>query len=243
MSKPNVPLTTSFPRSGVGTLDSHAGAWEPGSSGTQPIPTGILVSAPSKVCPAKKPTLKRIAAPRAPASQIPWLWIVTVGSIAWAAFILTIGLSTAQGEPSQPAEPRPAFELVAVAAPSPQPAAQEPIEELVERNPLPIAEAPKLPMRAVGVARNDPVPPAILFEPDLVEVKPARSWAESNAQQAQPAPLRKDIDLNVFASCEQIGTNMLFMKDPTDAFKKARAENKLVFMVHLSGNLEDKEFT
>jgi hypothetical protein len=219
MSKPNVPLT-------------------------QPIPTGILVSAPSKVCPAKKPTLKRIAAPRAPASQIPWLWIVTVGSIAWAAFILTIGLCTAQGEPSQPAGPRPAFELVAVAAPSPKPAAQEPIDELVvEPNPLPIAEAPKLPMRAVGVARNDPVPPAILFEPDLVEVKPPRSWAESNAQQAQPAPLRKDIDLNVFASCEQIGTNMLFMKDPTDAFKKARAEKKLVFMVHLSGNLEDKEFT
>ena len=219
MSKPNAPLA-------------------------QPIPTGILVSAPSKVCPAKKPTLMRFAAPRAPASQIPWMWIVTLGSIAWAALILTIGLCTGQSEPSQPAEPRPAFELVAVAAPSPKPAAQEPIDELVvEPDALPIVEGPKLPLRGVGVARNDPVPPAILFEPDLVEVKPPRSWAESNAQQAQPGPLRKDIDLNVFASCEQIGTNMLFMKDPTDAFKKAREEKKLVFMVHLSGNLEDKEFT
>jgi hypothetical protein len=33
------------------------------------------------------------------------------------------------------------------------------------------------------------------------------------------------------------------MKSPPDAFVKARAEKKLVFFVHLSGNLEDPGFT
>jgi hypothetical protein len=221
----------------------------PNSLLAQPIPTGILVSAPSKVCTAKKPTPKRKATPRAPASQIPWLWIVTLGSIAWAGLFLTIGLCTAQSEPLQPAEPRPAFEPVAAAAPLAKPTAQEPIDEfVVESEPLPIVEAPKLPIRVVGVARNDTGPPAIRFEPDLVEETPLLSQTEPpklrNAQKAQPRPpLRKDIDLNVFASCDQIGTNILFMKDPTEAFRKAREEKKLVFMVHLSGNLEDKEFT
>jgi hypothetical protein len=221
----------------------------------QPIPTGILVSAPSKVCPAKKPTPKRKATPRAPASQIPWLWIVTFGSGAWSALILTIGLCTGEREPTQPAEPQRAFDPMAAAAPSAKPAAQDPVDEsVVGSDPLPIVETPKLPMGGLGVARNDTVPPAISFEPDLVEVtvllkdvKPLRSEAdppnERNAQKAQQRPLRKDIDLNVFASCEQIGTNILFMKDPTEAFRKAREEKKLVFMMHLSGNLEDKEFT
>jgi hypothetical protein len=33
------------------------------------------------------------------------------------------------------------------------------------------------------------------------------------------------------------------MKEPTEAFARARAERKLVFVMHLSGNLEDKDFT
>ena len=43
--------------------------------------------------------------------------------------------------------------------------------------------------------------------------------------------------------CAQIGTNVRFMKEPAAAFQKARAEKKMVFMVHLSGDLEDKDFT
>ena len=30
---------------------------------------------------------------------------------------------------------------------------------------------------------------------------------------------------------------------PVEAFRRARTENKLVFMVHLSGNFEDKDCT
>ena len=43
--------------------------------------------------------------------------------------------------------------------------------------------------------------------------------------------------------CARIGTEVRFMKAPVEAFKRAKEEGKMVFMVHLSGNLEDKDFT
>ena len=48
---------------------------------------------------------------------------------------------------------------------------------------------------------------------------------------------------NEFVECARIGTQVRFMKEPAEAFQRARNEKKMVFMVHLSGNLEDKEFT
>lgn len=39
------------------------------------------------------------------------------------------------------------------------------------------------------------------------------------------------------------GTSVAFVKHPPDAFKRAARENKLVFMIHLSGNFEDQGFT
>ncbi len=48
---------------------------------------------------------------------------------------------------------------------------------------------------------------------------------------------------NEFVECARIGTNVRFMKEPAEAFQRAKDERKLVFIVHLSGNLEDPEFT
>jgi hypothetical protein len=85
-------------------------------------------------------------------------------------------------------------------------------------------------------------------------------------QRARPAPVEKkvepeekkpvakakepddDLDFlplpkNEFVDCAAIGTDVKFMKEPTEAFARARAERKLVFVMHLSGNLEDKDFT
>jgi hypothetical protein len=44
-------------------------------------------------------------------------------------------------------------------------------------------------------------------------------------------------------ACERFGTKIVFLRNPPEAFKKAKAEKKLVFFVHLSGNFEDQEFT
>jgi hypothetical protein len=58
-----------------------------------------------------------------------------------------------------------------------------------------------------------------------------------------PPPAARIVDANVGQSCEQFGTAIHFITSPVEAFKKAHDENKLVFMMHLSGNFEDKGFT
>ena len=60
---------------------------------------------------------------------------------------------------------------------------------------------------------------------------------------AQPKPAWNDVDLTVYASCKQIGSNVRFVRNPVDAFQQAKAEKKMVFIAHLSGNLEDRELT
>ena len=70
-------------------------------------------------------------------------------------------------------------------------------------------------------------------------VPPVDKVAEPVAEDLDFLPVRKD----EFVECARIGTDVRFMKDPAVAFQRAREEKKMVFMVHLSGNLEDKEFT
>jgi hypothetical protein len=45
------------------------------------------------------------------------------------------------------------------------------------------------------------------------------------------------------AGCGGIGTRIDFEATAPDAFARARRENKMVFVVHLSGHLEDPGFT
>jgi hypothetical protein len=39
------------------------------------------------------------------------------------------------------------------------------------------------------------------------------------------------------------GTNVNFLSTPTEAARKARENNKLTFLLHISGNFEDQDFT
>ena len=79
---------------------------------------------------------------------------------------------------------------------------------------------------------------------ELLAARPARP-----VEPAQPkvAEAREVLGVlpgkNEFVECARIGTQVRFMKEPAEAFQRARNEKKMVFMVHLSGNLEDKEFT
>jgi hypothetical protein len=44
-------------------------------------------------------------------------------------------------------------------------------------------------------------------------------------------------------SCGAFGTAVEFYDSPTDAAKHAKKEQKLVFVLHVSGNFEDPRFT
>ncbi len=45
------------------------------------------------------------------------------------------------------------------------------------------------------------------------------------------------------ATCGEYGTSVHFEKTPSDAAKKALKDEKLVFLLHVSGNFEESEFT
>jgi len=44
-------------------------------------------------------------------------------------------------------------------------------------------------------------------------------------------------------TCSAFGTSVDFFDTPTEAAKKALKEEKLVFVLHVSGNFEDPRFT
>jgi hypothetical protein len=240
------------------------------------IPTGILVSPRPKVCPSERPAPRRKIAPRGRARQVPWLWVVTGASVAWAAVVLTIGLCAEFREPARPSETQASVESVAMSAPATtklaihEPAVERKgfdTEVVSEPTPtegtlqLPVSkeqaaavarleesqrvQAPKLPFREVQLVRKDDMPPALPVDLEIQKTI-VREKATPPAPQREKAPAWpafNDLNPSVFASCTQVGTGVNLMKDPTEAFKKARAENKLVFMINLSGNLEDQEFT
>lgn len=45
------------------------------------------------------------------------------------------------------------------------------------------------------------------------------------------------------ATCGEFGTSVRFEKSPSEAAKRALKEEKLVFVLHISGHFEDSEFT
>jgi hypothetical protein len=44
-------------------------------------------------------------------------------------------------------------------------------------------------------------------------------------------------------TCGEYGTSLTFEKTPSDAARKALKQEKLVFVLHVSGDFEDSEFT
>ena len=60
--------------------------------------------------------------------------------------------------------------------------------------------------------------------------------------QGKAAPKDANAD-QVALPCEKLGTRIVFHKNPVEAFKLAKQENKLVYMMHLSGHFEDVAFT
>lgn len=225
---------------------------KPVAHAAPPIATGILVSVtgiPSKVA---RPSPKRKTVRRELARQVPWLWIVTGSCAMWAIMLLAFVMNSAASgfqEPDEAALVALRLDMQPIAAPAPvieQPSkvAETPVDlapVVIDRPPTP------LPLRPVAVPPVEEMPPPIEIKPEPVVpvvAEPPAPQPVVNVPAPPKAPMiREDLDLTRYANCQQIGTNILFMKDPPEAFKRARAEKKLVFIVHLSGNLEDKEFT
>jgi hypothetical protein len=73
---------------------------------------------------------------------------------------------------------------------------------------------------------------------------PADPLAPLPQQPARPAAVDADQDpRKVEGACQRFDTAVNFVDSPVEAFKQATKDNKLTFVIHVSGNFEDSKFT
>ena len=136
--------------------------------------------------------------------------------------------------------------VVAVAASggrsSPLPTAKTPItvDEAARVEALPA----ELPVIVRADEKRDPAPqrPPVqpTPEPDVVDVKTAKPSTDEGVQHPfVSAPLAPPTP----PACEKHGTKIDFASNLQQAGRYAERENKLLFVLHLSGNFEDANFT
>jgi hypothetical protein len=97
-----------------------------------------------------------------------------------------------------------------------------------------------------------PAPPAADPAPPPAPPTPAPTPAADQPAEAPaaPAPSIFDaspvVDLTPAAppkTCETFGTSVEFAASPAEAAKTAKRDDKLLFLMHISGNFEDDAFT
>jgi hypothetical protein len=66
----------------------------------------------------------------------------------------------------------------------------------------------------------------------------AATGPAKSAPPAKPAKEKKKAD-----TCGSFGTSVEFVDTPSEAARMAKKEQKLVFVLHVSGNFEDPRFT
>lgn len=153
------------------------------------------------------------------------LWAVVGGLVAW-----------------QKLAPQ-AVAVTPVLTPQPREFTQPPAVELL---PPPRAEEPVNPFKVVATTRAEPTPVAI--DPEVAELvadglKKAfwelLAGKPEDGRAAVVPPDKRDVP----AGCKTHGTALHFVKSYDEAKRRAAKEQKLVFVLHLSGNIEDDGFT
>jgi hypothetical protein len=177
------------------------------------IPVGILVS----ISDSSRKRGPRLRTPKPPGPPRVPLRHVAIMFGAFAAFTLlacaVLAVAAAPPVATTPQVSSPALAATPAALPAAA-ATAEAEPVLVELTLEPEREAPREKLRVLPRYPETPAePPA--------EVLPAKP--------------------KVCAT--KLGTQINFIADPPEAFRLAREQKKLVFMIHLSGNFEDTEFT
>jgi hypothetical protein len=145
--------------------------------------------------------------------EVPWLIIAAISGVGAWLFILATLAAFSVHAERPRPEPAAVVALPVVIAPAAAVALPEDIDE--DRPAAAVVALERRPARGLP----EPGPLAPLPKEDLAAAAPARP------------------------GCDRLGTGIDFVRNPPDAFRQARQEGKLVFMVHLSGNFEDTEFT
>ncbi len=115
--------------------------------------------------------------------------------------------------------------------------------------PTPAVTVPvALPMAAPAEGQTEPPDSRVIVVPYPVPqpvkaVRPARDVPFWLRDESGEPPALEPETADPDAGCQTHGTAVKFVKSPTEAMSRARREDKLVCVLHLSGNLEDDGFT
>lgn len=205
---------------------------------SQPVPSmsAVLISLPSTVSPT---AVKKEGRPAK--KVLPWmksgrhfLLYFTGVALAWLVLLSFFGMALGHWVP------RAERTTVAVIEQEKEVEGEAPaqlvsvINESVESTPaaqpaIPVVEEP-------DTKRPDVIRVAAMRQEEAR--RPLREFGETNQVPRPEKPAVSE------PACTTVpGTAVDFVKNPLTAFKQAAAENKLVFMIHLSGNFEDQGFT
>ena len=194
------------------------------SHSTQPraILLGILVSV-SESSPKKRTRAAKAPPGEAPVlRRIPWCGVLVVASAAWTFSLVLVALLWGRSESRAAQGPLQFIQAAPVVAPAALPGGDVFMPAVLEVE----EDVPPLP--------PGPAP----LDGKLVQLRPrGEALPEVAVEPEEPAGPRPAV------CAANLGTRIEFIKDPPEAFKLARREKKLVFMIHLSGNFEEKEFT
>jgi protein TonB len=142
--------------------------------------------------------------------------VLFIGGLTLAA--LATPRASDRGVPQPTPDPQP----VALAALAPEPV----VEIVLPEPPPPAAPEPPAPAPVEWLPEAPPPPsPA----PMPRELSPAPAPMEAPADEAAPAVTH--------------GTSVRFVNSPAEAARRARGQDRLLFVLHISGNFEDPGFT
>ena len=120
-----------------------------------------------------------------------------------------------------------------------------------EASPPPSSDPPESSAAVKETSPSEPIvksPQPALASPQPLSFKkapvsPALSVEEENATREPGLPASELGPSEEVANLRTYGTQVAFVSSPAEAARKALKERKLLFVLHLSGNFEDKKFT
>lgn len=149
------------------------------------------------------------------------MWVLVVGVVAWQRFtpkpVVMVPVPTEPAPPPKPVEVVKTPEVL----PPPRPA-EDSVKKLDPEVVKALADGGKAVWQAVFAGKGEDDRPLVELPPPAILVN-----------QKQPIP----------EGCKTHETALHFVKNLAEAQKRAKKDDKLVFVLHLSGNIDDPGFT
>jgi hypothetical protein len=128
-----------------------------------------------------------------------------------------------------------------------EPARTEPATTAPSTPPTPVvAETPESPLKDSPAETPRPESPPSKADPSPFPVDDAKLPAPSpKVPEPDSTPVTKLLDPSrpKTPGCQQYGTQVDFFDNPAEAIKRAKKEEKLLFVLHVAGNFEEPGFT